>query len=302
MAIKSEPPDRTCFVIAPIGDKESRVRRDTDGLVRAVIRPAMTALGLDVVAPHELPHPGSITNQVIQHLLQDRLVVADLSAPNPNVMYELAVRHAKGLPVVPIVDDTTKLPFDVQDYRAIEFTRDIRGGDDLKEKLTAAAEKALEDEGLDNPIYRAAQASIMRELVAENDSNGYILERLDKIEDALSSDAMPRGLDKSLDEILLVSRRLDRALATEQQTSSVFGEEQVVAWIARELREADADLDQLEQQLRYFNDRSAAALVPGELEDQHRDVRYRRYLLGQALEAMTALLQGESGTELPGSQ
>ena len=35
-----------------------------------------------------------ITSQVLQHVTEDALVVADLTGRNPNVFYELALRHA----------------------------------------------------------------------------------------------------------------------------------------------------------------------------------------------------------------
>ena len=45
---------------------------------------------------------------------------------NPNVFYELAIRHASRLPVVHIIRKSDKIPFDVNQARAITIdTTDI---------------------------------------------------------------------------------------------------------------------------------------------------------------------------------
>jgi hypothetical protein len=76
---------------------------------------------LRVVRADKITQPGMITKQVIEYLLKSRLVVADLSYHNPNVFYELAVRHATGKPVIHIKRTSDPIPFDNKDFRTIDI-------------------------------------------------------------------------------------------------------------------------------------------------------------------------------------
>ena len=185
-AKKAVEPDKpkVCFVITPIGDEASTTRRAIDGLVDAAIEPTLKDLGFRVEVAHRLSKAGSITIQVIELLLSADLVVANLTDLNPNVMYELAVRHAARKPVVILADHATNLPFDVADERTIFYTNDMAGVPELAAKLRVVAAAAGEDEQPDNPIYRGAQALVMRE-VAVTDSDRFMIERLDRLENLL---------------------------------------------------------------------------------------------------------------------
>jgi hypothetical protein len=79
-----------------------------------------------VIRADKIGEPGMITGQVIEHIMKARLVIADLSYHNPNVFYEMALRHAIKLPVVQITRKQDKLPFDINQIRTVVIdTTDI---------------------------------------------------------------------------------------------------------------------------------------------------------------------------------
>ena len=110
---------QACFVISPIGPEGSNVRNRADQILRHVITPVAAACGFDTVRADHISEPGLITAQVIQHIIDDPLVIADLTGSNPNVFYELAIRHAIRKPLVQIIQKDEKIPFDVAGMRTI---------------------------------------------------------------------------------------------------------------------------------------------------------------------------------------
>jgi len=121
--VAGEDFDSVCFFIAPIGAEESEHRRHSDAILASYVEKALATVEprLRVVRADKITQPGLITKQVIEYLLRSRLVVADLSYQNPNVFYELAVRHATGKPVIHIKRTSDPIPFDNKDFRTIDI-------------------------------------------------------------------------------------------------------------------------------------------------------------------------------------
>jgi len=136
---------------------------------------------------HDIAEPGSISHQIIQHLLRADMVIANLTGLNPNVMYELAVRHAARLPVVVIAEEGTRLPFDIADERTVFFVNDMAGVEEFKPRLADSVKEALAASDLMNPIYRVMATNVLKELTVRGDVNEYILDRLTVVGDRLAS-------------------------------------------------------------------------------------------------------------------
>ncbi|MBK4770992.1 MAG: hypothetical protein FT726_15285 [Pantoea sp. Morm] len=176
----------SCFVVTPIGAADSDTRRKAQGILDTVIRPILEKKGFEVFVAHEISTLGSITKQIIKHLLEDDLVITNLTELNPNVMYELAVRHAIRRPVISIAEDNTTLPFDISDERTIFYKNDMAGAWELMPKLDISIDEAMRDGNPDNPIYRVTESLIIKESVETPTAEKYIAKRLDDIEESIS--------------------------------------------------------------------------------------------------------------------
>jgi len=128
--------EKICFVIAPIGEGGSLTRQRSDKVLKHVIRPAVEAKGYRAIRADDIAEPGLITGQVIQHIVEDSLVVADLTENNPNVFYELALRHAVRKPLVQLIEKGASIPFDVAGMRTIPVDhKDLDSVDEAKAEI-----------------------------------------------------------------------------------------------------------------------------------------------------------------------
>lgn len=77
-----------------------------------------------------------ITTQIINRIINDDLVIANLTGTNPNVMYELCLRYVVAKPIIHICENGTTLLFDIKDSRTIYYENDMLGVEELKIKLS----------------------------------------------------------------------------------------------------------------------------------------------------------------------
>lgn len=159
MIDKKEREGKTCFIITPIGNEDSDVFRKAKGVIESVIKPVLQNYGFDDIKPaYEINISGMINTQIINHIIEDDLVIANLTGNNPNVMYELCLRHVVAKPIIHICEKDTNLPFDIKDSRTIFYTNDMLGVDELKHKMSSFMDEiGYDKEYKDNPIYNACR-------------------------------------------------------------------------------------------------------------------------------------------------
>jgi hypothetical protein len=122
--------EKHCFIVMPYGRNPVEIRW-FKGWYDVVIKPAVLAAGYEPKLSAAEEQPSAINDEIRAHLAYDPMVVVDLggastdSEPNPNVMYELGIRHALGLPLVMLAWKGQRLPFDVGNQRVIMEGRDL---------------------------------------------------------------------------------------------------------------------------------------------------------------------------------
>ena len=136
MSTKKDAATKNCFVIAPIDKAGTPTRQRSDDLFKHVIEPVTRDMGYSSSRADHISEPGLITRQVVERVIESDLVIADLSEHNPNVFYELSLRHAIVKPVVHLIQEGEKLPFDVQDFRTVIYNTAQWGSlDETKREL-----------------------------------------------------------------------------------------------------------------------------------------------------------------------
>ena len=109
------------FVAMPFGIKEEI---NFDRIYADLIKPALEAAGLEAFRADGEMKAGEIRKDMFQELLLADLVVVDASIDNPNVWYELGVRHAlRERDVVVIACRDGRLPFDISTDRVLRYHR-----------------------------------------------------------------------------------------------------------------------------------------------------------------------------------
>jgi hypothetical protein len=156
-----------CFVAMPFGRKAPPGRRkpvvDFDRIFSHIEKSATTA-GMEVIRADFEPSGGFIHKPMYERLLVAEYVVADLTFANPNVMYEVGVRHGasdRATILLCAEQFLTGLPFDFRPLRVLPYRLSSNGriaaavGKSLAATLASRLRKARTGEvPVDNPVIQ----------------------------------------------------------------------------------------------------------------------------------------------------
>lgn len=129
-------------------------------MLKYIVGPVLEKCGYNAaLRADQITQPGVITTQVFTHLWNYDLVIADLTGGNPNVFYELAVRHIRRKPFIHLIQEGERIPFDIAPNRTLTFGFDIEKAEQAKLALEPMIRAADDDRATETPLSLAVDFS-----------------------------------------------------------------------------------------------------------------------------------------------
>lgn len=127
-----------CFVMMPFDSRHEPTYQNA-------IKPAVSSCKLECLREDEHRGVGDVIVDIRKHIKDASICIADLTGLNQNVIYETALAHSEGIPVILITqDDLKRLPFDLRNLRTIKFEASTEGYEKLRKSLKETIKKTIE--------------------------------------------------------------------------------------------------------------------------------------------------------------
>jgi hypothetical protein len=207
--------DRHCFIVMPFGRTPAEIRWFR-GWYDVVIKPAVITAGYDPKLSSAEEQPSAINDDIRSHLAFDPMVIVDLGGatvdadPNPNVMYELGIRHALGLPLVMMAWKGQRLPFDVGNQRMIMESRELLDLETNRQKLVAFINSAAAGQYYRpmEAVGRVASLDLASATLGEDSLLAALVHEVRDLRQAVTTTTHTRGLKPYRPQIPNVKRLL----------------------------------------------------------------------------------------------
>jgi len=148
---------KLCFVIMPFGEKTDIAGNTVkfDDIYEHFIKDSIKEAGLSPVRCDEIGEAGVIHRKMIEHIWATDVAVVDISLLNPNVFYELGVRHTlRKCVTILIRKKGTNLPFNIANLSVIEYDEtDFASLAQAKARIVEAIGKGLQGRANDSLVH-----------------------------------------------------------------------------------------------------------------------------------------------------
>lgn len=210
----------TCFVIQPFDSGKF------DKRFRDIYKPAIEAAGLEAYRVDHDPGVQVPIESIEKGIRQAAICLADITADNPNVWYELGFAFASERPVVMVCSEErtgNRYPFDIQHRSIIPYLADSPSDfDKLRDNLTAKIAAILkQDAVLDriaesdpvSPVHGLSQSEVL--VLAVIAGEAYLPDRATTVSSVKRSAERAGVTNMGLN--LAVRRLLQKELVREQE-------------------------------------------------------------------------------------
>jgi tetratricopeptide (TPR) repeat protein len=213
-----------CFVVMPFGIKPkndgTNGTYNFDKVYRVIIQRAISNVNMKPLRADETEGNRIVHADMFKDLRDRPVVLADLSLLNPNVMYELGIRHVMsptGTVLMANEETIKKLPFDIALSRTISYKYDGEHLDwDEVERVVPLLQAAIEEArrgSPDSPVYAflervLSSSTVTEEMPLSEDPNIY--SNLD-------------GYQRKIAQMWLDQKDVNLQYLIEENSSSAFG-------------------------------------------------------------------------------
>jgi hypothetical protein len=180
------PVPKTCGIVMPIS-KIDDCGPEHWLEVKEILSEAIEAAGFTPRLVSDAPDSGIIHKRIVENLYRDPMVVVDVSAKNPNVMFELGLRLAFDKPTIIVKDNRTDYSFDTSPIEHVGYPRDLRHKaiitfkTVLTEKIKGTAEQAKDPDYSTFVKHVGPFLSVAKIETKEVGRDELILERLSEL-------------------------------------------------------------------------------------------------------------------------
>ena len=132
---------RTAFMVMPFSDDLVR------NAYEHILKPVFNKYNIVIRKADDIWSVNPIYDDIIREIRRAFVVVVDISGKNPNVFYELGVAHIlkKERTIILSHDDFTSTPFDVAQFRIIQYSDSIESTRKLERDLEKTLQIILSD-------------------------------------------------------------------------------------------------------------------------------------------------------------
>jgi hypothetical protein len=175
-----------CGIVMPISSIDGCTAEHWTEIL-SIIKDSIISSGFEPNLVSDADDSGIIQKRIIHNLYSNEIVVCDVSAKNPNVMFELGMRLAFDKPTIIIKDDKTEYTFDTSIIEHITYPRDLRFNkiiafkDALKKKIIATYEKSVQDPNYTTFLKHFGEYKVAHLTEKEVSTEKYIVSAIDEL-------------------------------------------------------------------------------------------------------------------------
>lgn len=141
--IQRELKNNQCFVLMPF------VENWSDRIWKKQIKRIIETFGMTCKRSDDFYGP-NVMADIVQGIVESRIVIAEITGRNPNVFYELGASHSLRKDVIILTQNVSDIPFDIKGHRCIIYEDNADGYEVLEKKLPKYIKQCIYSDLKDN--------------------------------------------------------------------------------------------------------------------------------------------------------